>query len=83
MIDEILEHIERIRSAAHATLKTHKELGLEGAPMMTITLRKRPPGFPHTELLCEHHDGTRVYHVCPHKVLAWCAKTEKRLREEV
>lgn len=32
-----------------------------------------PPKFPRGELLCENHDGSRVYSYDPLKVLAWLA----------
>jgi hypothetical protein len=37
---------------------------------------KRPPKFPRGELLCENHNGFRVYSHDPEKVLAWLAANE-------
>ena len=34
---------------------------------------KRPPRFPRGELLCENHDGNRVYSFDPERILAWLA----------
>ncbi len=32
---------------------------------------KMPPKFPRGELLCEQHDGRRVYRYDPEKVIKW------------
>ena len=32
---------------------------------------KMPPKFPRGELLCENHNGSRVYSYDPVRVLAW------------
>ena len=37
---------------------------------------KRPPKFPKGELLCENHNGSRVYSHDPKKILAWLDANE-------
>jgi len=49
---------------------------LQAGTGMTLVLRrgfKRPPKFPRGVLLCENHDGSRVYRFDPVRVLAWLA----------
>lgn len=45
----------------------------QGQRMTLIKPRgqKMPKGFPRGELLCENHDGRKVYAYEPEKVLAW------------
>lgn len=47
---------------------------LSGGTWMTLVRprgAKMPKQFPRGELLCENHDGSRVYSHDPAKVLAW------------
>lgn len=47
---------------------------LAGGTNMTLVRRrgqKMPQKFPRGELLCENHDGSRVYSYSPLKVLTW------------
>lgn len=37
---------------------------------------KMPPKFPKGELLCENHNGSRVYSYDPLRVLAWLAAND-------
>lgn len=51
----------------------------QASQRMTMVLPKgfkRPPKFPRGELLCENHDGNRVYSFDPIRVLAWLAANE-------
>jgi len=45
------------------------------ADTLMVLVRTRPtpklPGFPRGELLCENHDGNKVYSDDPKKIRAW------------
>lgn len=55
---------QEMADAAHRAIR-------DGSRMVMVRGKGIPRSFPRGELLCEQHDGRRVYAYDPRKVLSW------------